>query len=99
MRIKLDENLPTELVDALGRLGHDTDTVPQEGMAGYADDRLWPAVSAASRFFVTQDLDFSDVRRFVPGTRTQPIPSHPGLSQEKPAMTVRNQRLTSEGHP
>jgi len=72
MKIKLDENLPTELVEALGRFGHDVDTVPQEGMAGYTDDRLWPTVVAAGRFFVTQDLDFSDVRRFVPGT-------HPGL--------------------
>ena len=34
MRIKLDENLPFRLVRILVSLGHETDTVPQEG---------WPA--------------------------------------------------------
>jgi len=72
VKIKLDENLPADLVEILGELGHKTDTVPQEGMKGYGDDRLWPVVLDSGRFFVTQDLDFSDVRRFVPGT-------HPGL--------------------
>ena len=72
MRIKLDENLPIELVQVLGRLAHDADTVQQEELAGCDDERLWPAVLGTGRFFVTQDLGFSDVRRFVPG-------SHPGL--------------------
>lgn len=31
MRVKLDENLPVELANILGRLGHETDTVQQEG--------------------------------------------------------------------
>lgn len=34
MRIKLDENLPLRLVRILVPLGHETDTVPQEGLAG-----------------------------------------------------------------
>ena len=31
MRIKLDENIPVSLVTALDALGHDLDSVPQEG--------------------------------------------------------------------
>lgn len=49
-------------------LGHDTDTVPQEGLTGRPDNDIWTAAQAAERFFITQDLDFSDIRRFAPGT-------------------------------
>ncbi|MEO5727778.1 MAG: DUF5615 family PIN-like protein [Byssovorax sp.] len=68
MRIKLDENLPASLVDALVRLGHDADSVPQEGLQGATDPDVWAAAQADKRFLVTQDLDFSDVRQFAPGT-------------------------------
>jgi len=34
MRVKLDENLPIDLVDELTRLGHEVDTAPREGLAG-----------------------------------------------------------------
>jgi len=72
MKLKLDENLPRELSGMLQQLGHDVDTVPEEGIAGSDDDVVWAATVAAGRFFITQDLDFSDIRRFAPGT-------HPGL--------------------
>lgn len=55
MRFKLDENVPVSLLDELRDLGHDADTV-------------WAAAQAEERMLVTQDLDFSDVRRFEPGT-------------------------------
>ena len=68
MRIKLDENLPAALVADLGALGHDVDTVPREDLAGRPDPAVWQASQEAGRFLITQDLDFSDVRRFAPGT-------------------------------
>ncbi|MDB5353943.1 MAG: hypothetical protein JWN24_396 [Phycisphaerales bacterium] len=68
MKIKLDENLPTSLVAILQSLGHDVDTVPSEGFAGRADDAIWEAEQIAGRFLITQELDFSDIRRFAPGT-------------------------------
>jgi hypothetical protein len=34
MRLKLDENMPLSLVEALALLGHDIDTVPHEGLNG-----------------------------------------------------------------
>ena len=39
-----------------------------ERIAGRDDDIVWHAAQADRRFLVTQDLDFSDVRQFVPGT-------------------------------
>lgn len=68
MRIKVDENLPTALVGLLAAAGHDVDSVPQEGLTGQCDDEIWSAAQAAGRFLITQDLDFSDTRRFTPGT-------------------------------
>ncbi len=68
MRIKLDENLPTSAAVSLRGLGHDVDTVPEEGLKGFADPDVWAATQTESRFFITQDLDFSDLRAFRPGT-------------------------------
>jgi len=68
MKIKLDENLPVALVAILAALGHDVDTAPQEGLAGRDDLEIWRTTQQAGRFLITQDLDFSDARRFVPGT-------------------------------
>jgi len=68
MKIKLDENLPAGLVEVFAKLGHDVDSVPQEALTGHHDAKIWEATQDAERFLVTQDLDFSDVRRFAPGT-------------------------------
>ncbi len=68
MNIKLDENLPARLVASLASLGHDTDTVISEGLQGMDDATVWSAAQRAERFLLTQDLDFSDVRRYRPGT-------------------------------
>jgi predicted nuclease of predicted toxin-antitoxin system len=68
VKIKLDENLPDRLVAVLTGLGHNVDTVGAEQMTGRADPDVWSAAQAAQRFLITQDLDFSDVRRYTPGT-------------------------------
>jgi len=68
VRLKLDQNLPVSLVPALADLGHDVDTVRDEGLAGRADSVVWTGAQTDARFFVTQDLDFADTRRYVPGT-------------------------------
>lgn len=72
MKIKLDENLPARIAGVLSALGHDVHTVPDEGLAGRPDEDIWQAVVKEERFLITQDLDFSDMRRYAPGT-------HPGL--------------------
>jgi len=68
MRIKLDENLPIGLAPKLVAMGHDVHTVQVEGLAGREDSDIWEATQAEDRFLITQDLDFSDIRRFAPGT-------------------------------
>jgi predicted nuclease of predicted toxin-antitoxin system len=68
MKLKLDENLPESLIQELERLGHDVDNVRLEGLGGGDDARVWQAAQESGRFLITQDLDFSDIRRFAPGT-------------------------------
>ena len=50
MRIKLDENLPLRLAGMLAALGHDCDTVPDEGLSGAVDPDVWRAAQTADRF-------------------------------------------------
>ena len=91
MRIKLDENLPAGLVPILTALGHEVDTVPAEGIGGKDDDIVWHASQADGRFLVTQDLDFSDVRKYAPGT-------HHGLllvRLPQPGLTALLERIAS----
>ena len=58
MRIKLDENMPGQLTTILRKLGHDAETVIDEGMAGCPDRDIWENAQHERRFFITQDLDF-----------------------------------------
>lgn len=68
MKIKLDENLPVRLAIPLRDLGHDVHTLRDESLLGHADVEIWDTTQKESRFLITQDLDFSDLRQFAPGT-------------------------------
>ncbi len=68
MKIKLDENLPFRLAFLLKRLAHNVQTVREQDLTGRADLEIWEAAQKEERFFITQDLDFSDARRFALGT-------------------------------
>ena len=64
MKIKLDENLPTELVDDLRALGHDADTVAEEGLRGAPDPTVVDAAYAADRILFTLDKGIGNLRRY-----------------------------------
>lgn len=68
MRIKLDENIPRSAAARLAAVGHEVDTVLDEELGGRPDTDVWFASQSEARLLVTQDLDFSDVRHFTPGT-------------------------------
>jgi predicted nuclease of predicted toxin-antitoxin system len=68
MKIKLDENLPLRLATFLKKLGEDVHTVHDEQLIGHADSEIWEAAQKEARFLITQDLDFSDLRKFAPGS-------------------------------
>lgn len=64
MKLKLDENVPLGLVARLHALGHDVHSVFDERLEGASDADLWSACVREERMLITQDLDFSDTRRF-----------------------------------
>jgi predicted nuclease of predicted toxin-antitoxin system len=68
MKLKLDENVSSLVLGPLRSLGHDVDSVIEERLAGADDDTVWAAAQREERLLVTTDLDFSDVRKFTPGT-------------------------------
>jgi len=68
MKVKLDENLPFRLASILKHLGHDVHTLQYEGLLGRPDKEIWERAQQESRFLITQDMDFSDSRKFIPGS-------------------------------
>ena len=80
MKIKLDENLPLRLATLLREFGHDIQTVHEERLIGHEDREIWEEAQKESRFLITQDLDFLDLRQFAPGS-SRHIADTPSLSQ------------------
>ncbi len=68
MKIKLDENVTTGVMPVRKKLGHDVPTTSEEGLTGKPDGDIRSAAQSEERFLITQDLDFSDARKFAPGT-------------------------------
>jgi len=63
-RFKLDENIPTRVLDPLRQGGHDVMTVLEQGLGGAADAAVAEACAAEDRILVTLDLDFADIRLY-----------------------------------
>jgi len=70
MNIKLDENIPHSLTDDLKALDHSPDHVKDEKLTGHPDRDVWERAQKEDRFFITQNLDFSDIREHPPGTHS-----------------------------
>jgi predicted nuclease of predicted toxin-antitoxin system len=68
MRFKIDENLPLEVKVFLEENGHDALTVHDQGMRGCSDDILHRICMKEDRILLTLDLDFADIRTYLPGT-------------------------------
>lgn len=77
MRVKLDENLSRFLKLNLQRLGHDVETVGEEGLLSRPDVEVAAFAASERRMLLTLDLDFSDARTYPPG-------SHPGIVLFRP---------------
>jgi predicted nuclease of predicted toxin-antitoxin system len=68
VRIKLDQNLPDSVIDVLAGVGHDVDTVRDEGLRGAKDPAVLAGATAHDRLLVTLDRGLGDIRTFPPGT-------------------------------
>jgi predicted nuclease of predicted toxin-antitoxin system len=68
VKIKLDENMARAHKRYLQAQGHDVHDVHDENASGVSDAELWKLATSEGRFFITLDQDFSDVRRYRPGS-------------------------------
>jgi predicted nuclease of predicted toxin-antitoxin system len=90
--------VPASLARTLGNLGHDVDTVFNEGLVGCSDLQIWDSAQREARFLITQDFDFSDIRVFKPG-------QHHGIllirlrSPGRLALTTRIKKLFETENP
>jgi hypothetical protein len=64
VKFKLDENLPVELVTDLHGLGHDADTVMDDGLCGAADPSVLAVALAADRILFTLDKGIANLHRY-----------------------------------
>jgi hypothetical protein len=62
MKFKVDENLPVELVDDLRSLGHDAQSVLDEGATGATDSAILATIRTEGRVLLTMDKGIADVR-------------------------------------
>ena len=90
MRLKLDENLPEEARLAAASLGHEVDTVIDEGLEGAGDSESCRS-RRDQRFVVTLDRGFGDIRRYPPGSHPVSLSSALGTrTWPTVAATVRS---------
>ena len=64
MKFKLDENLPVELASDLCGIGHDVDTVSDEGLRGASDPAVVDTAFAADRILLTLDKGIANLQRY-----------------------------------
>ena len=82
MKFKLDENFPAELVTDLRGLGHDVDTVIDQGLHGAADPAVVDAALDADRILFTLDKGIANLKRY-------PIHQHAGVVLFRPDTSGR----------
>src|SRR3989441_11486530 len=77
MRFKLDENLPRELGDDRRRLGHDPDSIVEEGLSGAKDRTVLQAARTAGRVLLTLDKRIASLLQ-------HPVHEHAGVVLFRP---------------
>jgi predicted nuclease of predicted toxin-antitoxin system len=89
----LTRTLPTELGEDLRGLGHNADTVADEGLAGVADSVVVEAARADARIILTLDKGIADIVRFPGRTHAGIVLFRPGSLGRKAVLKYVRERL------
>jgi predicted nuclease of predicted toxin-antitoxin system len=95
MRIKVDEDLPGQVVHLLRASGYDASSVTEQGMGGWKDPELWQAVQREKRFLITADKGFGDIRQYPPGTHAGVLVLRPDQDGIEPVLRLLQQVLST----
>jgi predicted nuclease of predicted toxin-antitoxin system len=68
LKIKIDEDLPKRVAEAVRGVVPDTLTVIGEGLSGILDPALWETVQREQRFLITGDKAFANIKKYPPGS-------------------------------
>ncbi len=98
MKVKLDEGISYRLKPRLQELGHDVDSVIDEGLKSEADTVIVDHARATNRMLFTLDRGLGDIRQYPPGEHPgiivfRPITSGPGIVNFFVEDFVRNHKL------
>ncbi len=66
LKFKIDENLPTEIVDRLISAKYDAISVVDQDLIGASDSKIVEVCKIEERIIVTLDTDFMDIRTYPP---------------------------------
>jgi predicted nuclease of predicted toxin-antitoxin system len=95
MPIKVDEDLPTMVIQILQDKGYEVSGVVEQGMGGWKDPVLWQAIQAEQRFLITADKGFADIRTYPPGTHAGVLLLRPDEDGIRPTLELLEQVLVS----
>jgi predicted nuclease of predicted toxin-antitoxin system len=87
VKFKIDENLPSELAADLRDLGHEADTVFDEGLVGAKDPVLIAVVASENRILLTLDKGIANLQQY-------PAEQHSGVVLFRPVRSGRRVVLT-----
>ncbi len=73
MKFLLDQNISPKVTEALRHSGHDAIDTRDVKMQTASDDKLWEFAQQETRFFITFDLDFANIKKYPPGPETGTI--------------------------
>lgn len=66
MKFKVDENLAFEIAELLRDMGHEADTVTEEGLSGEPDSVVLERVREVRQILLTLDVGIADLRAYPP---------------------------------
>lgn len=66
MKIKIDENLPIDVLELIRSAGHDVESVYSENIQGCSDQVLMMKCQEEGRVLISLDNDFSDIIAYPP---------------------------------
>ena len=95
MHIKIDEDLPIAATLRLRKAGYDASSVPDQGLGGWKDTRIWQAVQEDGQFLITADKGFGDLRRYPPGTHGGVLLLRPDEDGIRPVLDLLDHVLSA----